>query len=216
MIINKIKLENIRSYVNEEIALPKGRLLLSGDIGSGKSTVLYAIDFALFGLRQKEMSGSSLLRNGTNKGSVELHFSVDNKNIVIKRLLRRDASVLQDNGYIIINNEKINATPVELKQRILDIINYPKELLTKSKSLIYRYTVYTPQEEMKQILIGSKEIRLDTLRRVFGIDKYKQIKENIKPVASWMREKMREMHGNISDLDDKIEEMKEYKNKRTA
>ena len=49
MFFESIKLENIRSYTNEEIKFSNGALLLAGDIGSGKSTVLLAIEFALFG-----------------------------------------------------------------------------------------------------------------------------------------------------------------------
>ena len=70
MIIKKILLENIRSYTNQEIEFPEGSILLSGDIGSGKSSILLAIDFALFGLRKGNLSGASLLRNGMDKGTV--------------------------------------------------------------------------------------------------------------------------------------------------
>jgi len=207
MIFNSIKLENIRSYTSQEINFPKGPTLLSGDIGSGKSSILLAIDFALFGLQKGSLSGNALLRNGKQKGSVELNFSVDNKNVIIKRVLKRtQSSVNQDSGYIIVNNEKKELTAIELKQFILELLNYPQELLTKSKSLIYRYTVYTPQDEMKNILLGDKEHRLDTLRRVFGIDKYKRIKENSDLFTRAIREKRREFAGIISDLEEKKQE----------
>ncbi len=179
MIIKKLKLENIRSYINQEIEFPIGSILLSGDIGSGKSTILLAIDFALFGLQRGSLDGNSLLRNGTNKGSVELTFNIDEKEIIIKRSLKRvkDSSG-QDQGYIIYNGKKEDLSPVELKQRVLELFNYPQELVTKSKSLIFRFTVYTPQEEMKHILLEDKLARLDTLRKVFGVDKYKRLIEN--------------------------------------
>ena len=48
MLIKKIKLENIRSYLNEEIEFPEGSLVLSGNIGSGKSTILLAVDFVFY------------------------------------------------------------------------------------------------------------------------------------------------------------------------
>ena len=51
MRIRKIKLENIRSYQNEEVTFPSGSTLLSGDIGSGKTSILLGIEFALFGLQ---------------------------------------------------------------------------------------------------------------------------------------------------------------------
>src|SRR3989344_3273045 len=121
MIIKTLKLENIRSYLNQEINFPLGSVMLSGDIGSGKSTVLLAIDFALFGLRRGNLSGGSLLRNGTNRGSVELHLYIDGKNVVIKRVLKRTKdSVVHDFGYIIINGKKNEGTHIELKQAVLN------------------------------------------------------------------------------------------------
>ena len=50
MILNSIIIDNIRSYEHEEIEFPRGISLFEGDIGSGKSTVLMVIEFALFGL----------------------------------------------------------------------------------------------------------------------------------------------------------------------
>ncbi|MBU3941369.1 MAG: SMC family ATPase [Nanoarchaeota archaeon] len=212
MIIKYVKLENIRSYTKQTIEFPEGPVLLSGDIGSGKSTILLAIEFALFGI-MRSLSGSSLLRNGKTKGSVELNFCLDSKDITIKRALKRQGNdVRQDSGFIIIGGKKTEGTAVELKSKILDLLGYPKELVTKTKSLIYRYTVYTPQEEMKQILLDEKDYRLDTLRRVFQIDKYKRIRENTQIIIREIREKTKEFGGMIFDLEEKKKQKKEREN----
>ena len=50
MILNSLIIDNIRSYDHEEVVFPRGISLFEGDIGSGKSTILMAIEFALFGL----------------------------------------------------------------------------------------------------------------------------------------------------------------------
>ncbi len=203
MIIEYVKLENIRSYTKQTIEFPNGSVLLSGDIGSGKSTILLAIEFALFGI-MRSLPGSSLLRNGKTKGSVELKFSLEKDIIIIKRTLKRQKEdVRQDSGFIIINNKKTEGTAVELKSKVLDILGYPQELVTKTKSLIYRYTVYTPQEEMKQILLDEKDYRLDTLRRVFQIDKYKRVRENSQIIVREIREKTKEFNGMIADFEEK-------------
>ena len=83
MILKNVKLENIRSYTNAEVEFPKGSTLLWGDIGSGKSTILLAIEFALFGIMRGAFSGASLLRNGKNEGSVELKFEVEGKEYIV-------------------------------------------------------------------------------------------------------------------------------------
>src|SRR3989304_4227861 len=92
MILQSLKLSNIRSYVSETVEFPQGSLLLSGDIGSGKSSILLAIEFALFGAKRSDLSGESLLRNGAKEGSVELSFILDHESkrqVVIRRTLKR-------------------------------------------------------------------------------------------------------------------------------
>ena len=76
MKIKRIVLNNIRSYESGEISFKEGSTLLSGDIGSGKTSVLLAIEFALFGL-QPGQRGSALLRNGKKEGGVKIIFEVD-------------------------------------------------------------------------------------------------------------------------------------------
>jgi len=202
MIIKSLKLNNIRSYLNNEIIFPEGSTLLSGDIGSGKSTILLAIEFALFGVKRADLSASALLRHGKKEGSVELRFNISNKDILIKRNLKRGREdIKQETGYIIIDGIKREGTAIELKTIILDLLGYPKGLVAKSKDLIYRYTVYTPQEEMKQILTEDKEIRLDILRRVFNIDKYKRIKENSAILIKEIKETRIAYEAKIHDLD---------------
>lgn len=204
MRLKYIRLENIRSYLNQTISFPEsGSLLLSGNIGSGKSTVLLAIEFALFGIRKGELSGNALLRNGKDSGKVELGFETNGNHIQILRTLKKTSTgVNQDTGLLSVNGIETEFSALELKQKILELLNYPKELLTKNKPMIYRYTVYTPQEEMKNILFSDPEERLDTLRKVFGIDKYKRIIENAYVVVSRMKERRKEhlsLAGNLQE-----------------
>ncbi len=211
-----LTLRNIRSYTNAKLDFPTGIVMLSGDIGSGKSTILLAIEFALFGLLRGELSGNALLRNGTNEGSVELTFKLGENTYAIKRnLVRTKKSVEQDAGYLLINGLKKDATAVELKSHILDLLGYPQELLTKSKNFVFRYTVYTPQEEMKRILLEDKEDRVAILRKVFGVDKYERITQNASSYAKVLREQQRAFASLLADVEEKkklTEEIQKEKN----
>ncbi len=204
MQLTSIKLRNIRSYTEAAIGFPTGIVMLSGDIGAGKSTILLAIEFALFGILRGELSGSALLRNGTTEGSVELTFDINGTTYGIKRTLRRNrTSVEQDAGAFYVNGTKHDGTAIELKSKILELLGYPPELLTKTKNLVYRYTVYTPQEDMKRILLEDKETRLSILRKVFDIDKYQRIKHNATIYAKTLRERKRTYEGMLIDADEK-------------
>jgi exonuclease SbcC len=217
MILKSIRLKNIRSYTEQQIDLPEGAILLAGDIGSGKSSILHAVEFALFGARRDSISGEALLRKGERQGEVEIRFELDGKDIIVKRTLKRQQdAVAQDSGYIAVDGIRTEGTATELKARILDMLGYPRELLTKSKSLIYRYTVYTPQEEMKQVIFDDNEARIDTLRKVFGIDRYKRVSENALIYVRQIKEGKKELLGMMQGIDEKRSEMEKRKQELEA
>ncbi|MDP3992422.1 MAG: SMC family ATPase, partial [Nanoarchaeota archaeon] len=200
MKLNKIILNNIRSYENQSVVFPDGSTLLSGDIGSGKTSILLGIEFALFGL-QPGQRGGSLLRNGETEGSVILHMDVDGKEIIIERKMKKGKTISQDYCSITIDGEKKEMSVTELKDKVLEILNYPKEF-SKKQNILYKFTVYTPQEEMKQIILEDPEIRINALRHVFGIDRYKTVIENAEIIASRMREEKRMKEGQIENLEE--------------
>ncbi|MEK6874737.1 MAG: SMC family ATPase, partial [Nanoarchaeota archaeon] len=204
MLLKSIRLHNIRSYTDVEILFSSGSTLLSGDIGSGKSTILYAIEFALFGILRGILSGESLLRHGCMEGSVELRFELEEVEVIIKRSLKQvKDTVTQDSGFLSINGMIQPATATELKSRILDLIGYPQQLLNKSRDLVFRYTVYTPQEDMKRILFDEPEKRMSTLRQVFDIDKYRRILSNILILIKSKKDERKQLEGFLLDWEEK-------------
>ncbi len=205
MKLKKIVIDNIRSYKHQEINFVEGSTLLSGDIGSGKTSILLGIEFALFGL-QPGQKGSSLLRNGENKGGVIIEFEVDDKKIKIERSLKRAKSISQDYCAITVDGTKREISVMELKNTVLELLNYPKEF-SKKQNILYKFTVYTPQEEMKQIIVQDPATRLNTLRHVFGIDRYKKILENTSVLTAKLREEKRLKQALTADFEKSKEEI---------
>ncbi|MCK4552653.1 AAA family ATPase [Candidatus Pacearchaeota archaeon] len=200
MLLKKITLNNIRSYEHQEIEFTKGSTLLSGDIGSGKTSILLGIEFALFGL-QPGQRGSALLRNQEKQGGVIMEFEVGGKEVIVERTLKQSSkSISQDYCAITVDNEKKELSVTELKNKILELLDYPKEF-SKKQNILYKFTVYTPQEEMKQIILQDSETRLNTLRHVFGIDKYKKVLENTSILTSKIREEKRIKQGFTETLE---------------
>ena len=199
MIIKKIKLENIRSYKNLELEFPKGSILLSGDIGSGKTSILLALQFALFGL-QPGQKGTALLKNGENEASVTLELEIEGIPIILERSIKRTKQgISQEYNAITIGKEKEELSTSEMKNKVINILNYPLEFAKKS-NLLYKFTVYTPQEQMKEIIEERAEIRLDTLRHVFGVDRYKRIKENSEIFIQKLKEQIKLKEVEIREI----------------
>jgi exonuclease SbcC len=145
MLFKKLTIQNIRSYKDLTIEFPKGSVLLAGNIGSGKTSVLLGLQFALFGL-QPGQKGTSILRQGTNNAYACLELDIDGETIILERTIKKSTNggITQDSNIITIGTER-------------------KEMSTS---------------EMKAIIQEKPEVRLDTLRHIFGIDRYKRIKDN--------------------------------------
>ena len=88
MKIEIVQLENIRSHVKSTVPFARGFNCLVGGVGTGKSSVLYAIDFALFG----DPIGRSfeyLLREGADSAKVTVQFSQNGQTYKLVREIGR-------------------------------------------------------------------------------------------------------------------------------
>ena len=212
MLVKKLRMENIRSYKEAEVEFPRGRTLFEGDIGAGKSTILIAIEFALFGLGSSK--ASSLLRVGESRGSVELDFEAGGKDYWVRRALARKAgSVQQVEGRLRGPDGEEDYPASEMKERILGILNFREPTDPKSRSLIYQYAIYTAQEEMKQIIGLRPELRLQILRRAFGVEEYKLAMENARELLVKMRGKRGQFETASRELPSLRRELEELKMK---
>lgn len=200
MIIKRITLSNVRSYASPEpIEIGPGVTLFEGDIGSGKSSILSAIEFALFGLG--EMDGPYLLRHGARNGSVLLEFEVSGKDYKVYRsLVRKRSNVTQKDGYIVEDGAKTEYSVTEMKSRILKILSFNEIPRPKTSSLIFRYAVFTPQEMMKEVLFQPVERRLETLRRAFNIEDYSIVNNNASFLIGRLENESRVLKGLAGDV----------------
>ncbi len=202
MIVKSLRLENIRSYTDESIDFPLGTTLFEGDIGSGKSTLLMAIEFALFGLGSEK--AGALLRTGTRKGSVSLRFEVDGEeHEVYRSLIRKGDMIQQGEGFLKTKEGVLNLSASEIKERVLTILNFNEPPNPKAQSVIYRYAIFTPQEEMKVILWMPSDSRLQTLRKAFRIEDYRIAMDNASALAKHIRDRSTQLASQALDLEEK-------------
>lgn len=188
MLLKKLRMKNIRTYEDWEVTFPPGAILFEGSVGSGKSTLLLAVEFALFGLGNEK--GTTLLGLGKNLGEVELEFIVHGEEVHVHRSLVRTkkssidkgimtpGGVKQDDCWLEYGGHRISYSPKEMKEAILKKLGYNEPFDPKAKSLIFRYAVYTPQEEMKDILSQPPEQRIQTLRKAFRLEEYRIARDN--------------------------------------
>ena len=204
MILRSMRLENIRSYTEQTVSFPMGTTLFEGDIGSGKSTILMAIEFALFGLGSEK--GGALLKAGAKKGLVSLCFEVEGKEYEVCRSLERKAKgVQQADCSLKTDGTVLQLSASEMKEKVLDILAFNEPADPKAQSYIYRYAIFTPQEEMKAIIWMRADSRLQTLRKAFRIEDYRIALDNSSTLAKTIKEKSIRLASHASDLESRKE-----------
>ncbi len=213
MILESIEITNIRSIRKQDIEFPSSTMLFFGDVGSGKSSVLKSIEFALFGtLVHGDLSGDSLLRRGRNTASVNLTFSIDGKKYSIKRSLSKDRKgrvsqkecVFTDHD----NGTRTTYAPTDMRRKILSLLSYSVSRYEKATKIpLFRYTVYTPQEQIKEIIQADPDVRFEILKEVFGIEKYEITLRNIEIIKDYLNDKLREYKIKIEQIGEPEEDI---------
>jgi exonuclease SbcC len=172
--IEVVLLENIRSHVKSTVPFARGFNCLVGGLGCGKSTILYSIDFALFG----DPIGRSyeyLLREGADDGKVTLHFAQNGKSYrIVRGLRKRGKGISQDADELelyeddtLLSSVKTDAVAEQLKA----ITGLDKEL--------FREIVWVRQEHLKELLDSRPRERQTRLDELFGFSDYEVAWSNL-------------------------------------
>lgn len=177
MRIRTITLENIRSHVKSRIDFEKGFNCLVGGLGTGKSSILYAIDFALFG-DPLTRSYYYLLREGERVGKVTVEFFLNGRTYRIERGLRRHGKGISQyaeylnfyEGDKVIANMRNEAVAEQLKT------------VTGLEKRIFREVIWIRQEHLKELLDIAPRERQKRLDQLFGLSDYEVAWNNLRGV----------------------------------
>ena len=169
MRIEAVQLENIRSHAKTTIPFARGFNCLVGGLGCGKSSILYAIDFALFG-DPLSRSYDYLLRNGEDIGKVTVKFVRGGKNYTLHRGLRRkDRGISQDKEQLkLFEEDKLIASVKS------EAVEEQLEAITGLNKELFREVVWMRQERLKELLNATPRERQKRLDQLFGLSNYEE------------------------------------------
>jgi exonuclease SbcC len=173
--IEIVQLENIRSHIKSTVPFTRGFNCLVGGLGCGKSSVLYAIDFALFGDAVGSRSFEYLLREGADWGRVTVQFKQNGSTYkLIRGLKRKGKSITQSFEELkLYEDEKLVAS---MKT---DAIAEQFKAITGLDKDLYREIVWFRQEHLKELLDAAPRDRQRRLDELFGLSDYEAAWSNI-------------------------------------
>jgi DNA repair protein SbcC/Rad50 len=165
--LTSIELVNIRSHVRTVVNFGDGFNCLVGGLGQGKSSVLYAFDFALFGDRLGR-SYDYLLREDAEEGRVVANFVHNGRTYMIQRALKRRAnSISQDTDYLELFQDE---NPVADNKN--DAVAEQLQALTGLDKNIFRELVWVRQEHLKELIDTTPRQRQTKIDELFELSNY--------------------------------------------
>jgi exonuclease SbcC len=174
MKIEIVQLENIRSHVKSTVPFARGFNCLVGGVGTGKSSVLYAVDFALFG----EPLGRGfeyLLREGADSAKVTVQFSQNGRIYkLVRGIKRRGKGIGQD-----FEELKLFEDETVLASMKTDAIAEQFKAITGLDKELYREIMWVRQEHLKEMLDAAPRDRQRRLDELFGLSDYEVAWSNI-------------------------------------
>jgi DNA repair protein SbcC/Rad50 len=188
--LRRVRVRNIRSYETAEVSFPPGTTLIAGDVGSGKTSLLYAVEMALFGVA--EVDAAYLVRHGASHAEVEVEFDDSEHRYTVRRRFRR----VRRKGRETFEPEKINFTvdggettysATELRQRVIELLGFPDNPNPQAHSDLWRWAVYVPQERMRDILGAQPQDRLETVRKALGVERFRIAADNAQELGTDLR-----------------------------
>lgn len=151
----------------------RGIFGIFGKTGSGKSTILDAITFALYGVisRYGTKYGNCINENET-EAKVELEFAINDTvehRYIVRRSIKRKGNGDYNSPYAILIDVNAGNLPIaektnEVNQKVEDLLGLNYDEFVK--------TVVLPQGSFKDFLVMEGSERRKILERIFGLGKY--------------------------------------------
>jgi exonuclease SbcC len=208
--IQKIRLQNWKSHTETELSFTPGANVIIGPMGAGKSSVLQAISFALFGtfseLKRKELKISDIVKRDSEikNAGVELELAIGNEILQIKRVIEdgntKEATIRNKEGKLL-----AGTNPAQVNAYLKDVLRLDEDIFLR--------TIYAKQNEIDLFLQLAPIERKTRMDELMCIDKFENARRNCVKLLNQIDTKKTLQEDfaknfKIEDLEREIEELK--------
>jgi len=180
MILTHISLENFKNFGKKEIDFTPGINVLQGPNGSGKTSILEAIEFALYGSVIGRGGLEPLIRFGETSASVSLTFEAEDsaqKRVftVSRSLSKGETGTSTVKTQLLKDGSEVSSKKVRVDAELIRLIGM--------NHTSYANAVYLRQGEIRSLLEAGKE-REREIDRMIGLGVFEDVWRDLRKTES--------------------------------
>ncbi len=206
--LSSISLENWRSHEKTELQFRKGTNLLVGIMGSGKSSVLDGICFALFGtfpaLEHRALTLGEIIRHEKEFARVRLCFGWKGENYEILREIKKEARKQKTSS-----DAEIRKQGKLVEKSQTPVTKYVEQLLQIDYDLFSR-AIYSEQNNIDHFLTLDPAKRKEEIDELLGLVKFENARANSVTIINRTRSARKALEEKFSKH--KLDEIRKKEN----
>lgn len=191
--IEKVRLENIKSYEFVEVTFPDGITAIAGPNGAGKSTIIEAVGFALFG--SQRVKQDLLLRHHAKHGSVEVtfHSPATGESHVVRREIERGSGSTAtlwraDSPQAVVQGVR------EVQEEIAVLLGLPDSL---PAATFWEGIMAVPQGQLTTDFTLTPTPRKARFEELLGLESYDKIWKALADPVNRAKDSLAELRGDL-------------------
>jgi len=196
--ITSIELVDFLSHSDTKLKFEDGVTIFVGDNGAGKSSIIDAITFSLFGQHTRK-SNKGLIRRGTNQGYAKIEFSIKDKKYETVRKIdtkSRLSAIFSETT----NNNRVEIAAGERKQFGESMTEQVEKTIGMNFEKL-KIASIVQQGELNSIINAKPREFKELLNAIIGIDKLDIASDTMQKVTKEFRKKIRTDLGGHDDTD---------------
>ncbi len=197
MRFNRIRIQNFKCYAESELQLRTGVTVVHGVNGSGKSSLLEACFFALYGAAAIDSTLDDVISNDADELAVELWFSHAERDYRVHREVKRRGDTAQTTTCLL-------ETPTETIEQVTSVETRIQELLRMDADAFVN-CAYVRQGEVNKLINASPAERQDMIDDLLQLGKLEDYRSRASDARVGVGRVRDDKQGSLTEVQSQIE-----------
>jgi len=195
---DRLRLRNFKPYDDADLDLRDGVTVVHGLNGSGKSSLLEACFFALYGSKALDGTLDDVVTNGEEEAEIDLWFTHDGDDYHVHRRLRSTGDRTETADCVLEGAGESFDGARDVRRRVTDLLRMDAEAFLNC--------AYVRQGEVNKLINASPSDRQDMIDDLLQLGRLEEYRERARDARLGVNDVLADKRGRLNELEAQIED----------